>query len=269
MKFIYTVTSLLIVVRRSDGFFIARSLVEGVQTMATTSTVSMADNGFSDDFLEALSPEENNKGSSEDEQDVGSGSSRFMNLLKAARQSGASEAQRMPHSIENPFLNQPSSTIAHSLQSLASNPDELSVEEQARLFREMMAQQQTSGVVSPLTPLPAQSQRVARTDRAGRPTGRNRDADTISNSADLYFAQLKRDSTVRTLARIRGESNVAEKVFEDEGIKQLDDLLKKNPYLKGYVLLDQLSDDWYQRELVFLTFYSCRFISVKETKIWN
>jgi hypothetical protein len=78
-----------------------------------------------------------------------------------------------------------------------------------------------------------QVQRVSKTDRAGRPVGRNRDADSIANTSDLYFAQLKRDSTVRTLARIRGEVEIAEKVFEDEGIKQLDDLLQKNPYLKG------------------------------------
>mmetsp|Transcript_15246 Transcript_15246/g.24705 ORF Transcript_15246/g.24705 Transcript_15246/m.24705 type:complete len:679 (-) Transcript_15246:110-2146(-) len=135
---------------------------------------------------------------------------------------------------------------------LAANPNELSVEEQARMFREMMAQQQggAPAVNTPVVPVAADVpvQRVAKTDRAGRPVGRNRDADTIANTSDLYFAQLKRDSTVRTLARIQGEDEVAEKVFEDEGIKQLDELLQKNPYLKGQKekeqsLIDTIPDE--------------------------
>lgn len=258
MKFTYAATVVLCALNRSNGFSIVRSLVNGVQKVAKTSIVSMAGDGFSDDFLEALSPGKTNKGDNEEEEeDVGSGSSRFKDLLKAARQSGASGAHRMPHSIENPFLNPPSSSIANPFKSLASNPDELSVEEQARLFREMMAQQQTDGLLSSPTPLPAEPKRVARTDRAGRPVGRNRDADSIANTSDLYFAQLKRDSTVRTLARHRGEVDIAEKVFEDEGIKQLDDLLKKNPYLKGYVSCVQGYPRSMQTKLVFLTWFSC------------
>ncbi|KAL3918387.1 MAG: hypothetical protein SGARI_007480 [Bacillariaceae sp.] len=112
----------------------------------------------------------------------------------------------------------------------------MSVEEQARMFREMMAQQQGSAETpaSPPPPQPAAApQRTSKTDRAGRPVGRNRDADTISNTADLYFAQLKRDSAVRTMARVRGEDDVAEQVFEDEGIKQLEGILKENPHLVG------------------------------------
>jgi hypothetical protein len=236
MKFTHAAIGVLSVLNGSDAFFMARSLIKGVPTVATTNIVSMAGDRFSEDFLEALYPGKKDEGSSgEEEEDVGSGSSRFKDLLKASQQSGASGAQRIQHSIKNPFLNQPSSAIANPIQSLSSNPDELPVEEQARLFREMMAQQQADVSLSPPTYPPAEPQRVARTDRAGRPVGRNRDADTIANTADLYFAQLKRDSTVRTLARIRGESDVADRVFEDEGIKQLDDLLQKNPYLKGYV----------------------------------
>merc|ERR1712238_459512 len=63
--------------------------------------------------------------------------------------------------------------------------------------------------------------------------GRNRDADMIANSSDLYFAQLKRDSTVRTIGRIRGEKDISEAVFEDEGIEQLQSLVQENPYLKS------------------------------------
>jgi hypothetical protein len=77
------------------------------------------------------------------------------------------------------------------------------------------------------------STRTARTDRAGRPVGRNRDADTIANAADLYFAQLKRDSSVRGKARIRGDAEKADQVFADKGIKELEGLMYENPYLKG------------------------------------
>lgn len=122
------------------------------------------------------------------------------------------------------------------------NPDELSVEDQARMFREMMAGK-TQGPVEP----PPVS-RVSREDRAGRPMGRNPDADKITNTSDLYFAQLKRDSTVRTIARIRENKEVSEAVFQDDGIKELDALLQQNPYLQGQrdedrALLDNLPDE--------------------------
>jgi hypothetical protein len=251
MKFTYAAVVALSVLNGSNAFF-SQPIINGVRshatiqstkaTKTTTTTVSMAEDGFSEDFLEALSPgKKAKKGTAEteeedEEEDVGSGSSRFKELLKAAQQRGASEAPRMPRAIDNPFLNPtPPSPSAMPFQPLAANPDELSVEEQARMFREMMAQQQAgaAAVQPPVPPLMDAPMRVAKTDRAGRPVGRNRDADTIANTADLYFAQLKRDSTVRALARLRGEVDVAEKVFEDEGIRQLDDLLQKNPYLKG------------------------------------
>jgi hypothetical protein len=213
-----------------------------VSNMSTTSN-----DGFSEDFVEALKAKNKAKGGDdEDEEDSGSGSSRFKDLLKAAQAAGggADEQRLFPRAIENPFLNPPPPIPTPQtpvFQPLAANPDELSVEEQARMFREMMAASQAgAGVVPPVVPavvaaaaIPDAPQRVAKTDRAGRPVGRNRDADTIANTSDLYFAQLKRDSTVRTIARIRGEEEMAEQVFADDGIKQLNDLLVKNPYLKG------------------------------------
>jgi hypothetical protein len=200
---------------------------------STTTAVStkMADDGFSDDFKDALKDKSSSDG---EEEAVGSGSSRFKELLKAAQSSGGAEGARMPVAIENPFLN-PTPPPPPS-QPLAStpNPEDLSVEEQARMFREMMAQQQGAAVAMPPPPQPMDApKRVSKTDRAGRPVGRNRDADTIANAADLYFAQLKRDSSVRTMARLHGEVDIAERVFEDEGIKQLEGLLKQNPHLMG------------------------------------
>lgn len=230
----------------SDAFM-ALPFAQTLQTHAptptrpsTTSSVSirtrMAGDGFSEDFEDALKV--GSGSGDDDEEDVASGSSRFKELLQAKASGGAEEA-RIPVPIENPFL-KPSPPPPSQPLASTPNPDELSVEEQARMFREMMAQQQSAGAAVPSPPPtapqamdPANTYKTAKTDRAGRPVGRNRDADTIANTADLYFAQLKRDSTVRTMARIHGEDDVAEKVFEDEGIQELSGLLVKNPHLKG------------------------------------
>jgi hypothetical protein len=49
----------------------------------------------------------------------------------------------------------------------------------------------------------------------------NRDAYEISNPADVYFAQLKRDSTVRSLARRSGDLETANTPFADAGVQAL------------------------------------------------
>merc|ERR1712157_625797 len=46
----------------------------------------------------------------------------------------------------------------------------------------------------------------------GRKIGRNKDADAISNASDVYFAQLKKDSTTRDLARYSGDDTKANDV---------------------------------------------------------
>ena len=177
-------------------------------------------------FLDALSGQGSNisdEGNEDSEVSEG-GSSRFKAMMAAAKsQQGAAEER--PVAIENPFINPSPPTQPSDLESL-------SVEDQARMFREMMQQQQQQSAPPPQYSAPP-PQRTAKTDRAGRPVGRNRDADQIANSADLYFAQLKRDSTVRTLARIREEDDIANDVMGDAGIQELDNLLQKNPYLKG------------------------------------
>jgi hypothetical protein len=221
-------------------------------TGATTTRMEMVGGMANDeDFLDALRPGKK-RGSSDDQDDedevsVGSESSRFKELMKAAKMAGGQQ-HHIPRPIENPFLNPPPPPVIQQQQqslpfvaAIGGDPSTLSVEEQARMFREMMArsqqqqqqqeQQQPSQQLGAMLPPPPP--RVSKTDRAGRPVGRNRDADSIANTADLYFAQLKRDSSVRTIARLRGENDVAEQVFADEGIKQLDELLQKNPYLQG------------------------------------
>ena len=174
-----------------------------------------------DGFLEALSgggnqpPDDDNE--DEEPRDGDQGGSRLKEIMAKAQQSSI-PSERGFRPIENPFLTPPP-------VSPPIDPEELTLEEQARRFRQMM---QNGG-----GELPPQSRRTARTDRAGRPVGRNRDADTIANAADLYFAQLKRDSSVRGVARMRGEDEKADKVFADEGIKELESLMYENPYLKG------------------------------------
>ena len=156
----------------------------------------------------------------EEEVDIGEqGGNRLREMMELAKQrasqSGIAATGISGPAVDNPFLK----------PQAPSNPGDLTVEDQARMFREMMAGQQPAA--------PAPMQRVPNDPGGVRPVGRNSDADKIANTSDLYFAQLKRDSTVRTVARIRGDNEQAQKVFEDKGIKELDNLLLTNPHLQG------------------------------------
>jgi hypothetical protein len=194
-----------------------------------------------EEFLRSLQPPkegdvENRGVDGEDVSDQGG--SRFKAMLEATKKAaaGSPTIDRQPRAIPNPFLTPPPPPPPPSTQQQQQPPspiqlDNLSVEDQARLFRQLMGQSQTGLGAAPVpyvAPTPTKQDA-----RGGRPLGRNRDADSIANTADLYFAQLKRDSTVRTQARYRGELDKAEAVFEDEGIVELNDLLRENPYLKG------------------------------------
>lgn len=64
----------------------------------------------------------------------------------------------------------------------------------------------------------------------GRPTGFNSDAYTMSNTADVYFAQLKQDSKVRKIARLSGDRETSERVFGDDSIRQIKESFNQNPY---------------------------------------
>ncbi|CAJ1949504.1 unnamed protein product [Cylindrotheca closterium] len=157
-----------------------------------------------------------------------SGSSRFKELMEAAKRDGGG-AEPSGTVIQNPFLATPAAPAPAAPAAGGINLENMSIEDQAALLRQLMANPDGGG--DPNTPPTGMKEK--RTDVAGRPTGRNRDADGISNTSDLYFAQLKRDSTVRTLARQRGEDEVAQAVMEDGGIKELGNMLVENPYLTG------------------------------------
>ena len=55
--------------------------------------------------------------------------------------------------------------------------------------------------------------------------GGNNDAYEVNNAADVYFAQLKRDSSVRTEARKRGDVAAANSPFSEKGVIALGGLI--------------------------------------------
>mmetsp|Transcript_15630 Transcript_15630/g.17839 ORF Transcript_15630/g.17839 Transcript_15630/m.17839 type:complete len:652 (+) Transcript_15630:198-2153(+) len=58
--------------------------------------------------------------------------------------------------------------------------------------------------------------------------GRNSQAYEVNNAADVYFAQLKRDSTVRTEARKKGDLDVANAPFADKGVHELNKIISED-----------------------------------------
>jgi hypothetical protein len=135
----------------------------------------------------------------------------------------------------------------------ANSLDSLSVEQQAELFRQMMAtqqQQQQQLAAAAVPPAPeiidptALPRRSAPAD-AKKP-GRNRDADAIVNSSDVYFAQLKLDSSIRNQARYQGDLDKANKVFDDPQIHAIK--VHVNPYIeemrkKEQMMLETAADE--------------------------
>jgi len=65
----------------------------------------------------------------------------------------------------------------------------------------------------------------------GKKVGRNRDADTIANTADVYFAQLKLDTKIRKQAFMRGDKETFNKPFEDDRVNKLKEALQDNPHI--------------------------------------
>eukprot|EP00571_Detonula_confervacea_P009891 CAMPEP_0172300772 /NCGR_PEP_ID=MMETSP1058-20130122/2792_1 /TAXON_ID=83371 /ORGANISM="Detonula confervacea, Strain CCMP 353" /LENGTH=698 /DNA_ID=CAMNT_0013010659 /DNA_START=13 /DNA_END=2109 /DNA_ORIENTATION=- len=52
----------------------------------------------------------------------------------------------------------------------------------------------------------------------------------MSNTADVYFAQLKQDSKVRKIARLSGDTERSNQVFSDDSVKAIKDGFNQNPY---------------------------------------
>jgi hypothetical protein len=172
------------------------------------------------------------------------GGAMFKNLMERAKQAAASQPPRTRPQ-------QPPAAAAPP----SISPDNLSVEDQARMYRELMEQSQQGAPPPPADPYreyeppppPAAKQpfgNAVSTD--GRRVGRNRDADAIVNTADVYFAQLKRDSKVRNIARYSGNEELANKVFQDPAIKEIK--MAVNPYqeelrAKEKAMVDTAADE--------------------------
>ena len=82
-------------------------------------------------------------------------------------------------------------------------------------------------------PSPNQQQQSTQFQDPNRPIGRNKDADQIANTADMYFAQLKLDSKIRKRAFLSGDYDTSNKVFEDERVQNLPSELEKNPFIRA------------------------------------
>lgn len=164
------------------------------------------------------------------------GGTKFKQLLEAAKRAEKTAEPQRPKSLKNPFAENPFAGIEGLDPNLGPtaapaapnlDPDEMTVEQQAEMFRQMMAGKQ---VAPPPQVAPIELPK-ARPPKPDAKFGRNRDADAIQNTADVYFAQLKRDSTVRGIARIRGDDDTANAVFKDPKIEELKDLISVNPGL--------------------------------------
>lgn len=198
----------------------------------------------------------------DDEQASSQGGQMFRKLLERAK-----EQQGGRHPPPIPPMPPPMPVMPQTAAAPPQMPadfNNLSVEEQARLFREMMAQQtaplppppmnpyaqqappqpypgqpqpnpyaqqQQQGAYPPPTAPPSKGNYLGPGIAPdGRKIGRNKDADAIVNSADLYFAQLKRDSTTRNYARYAGDDEAANNVFHHPSIAQIK--MHVNPYLQ-------------------------------------
>ena len=209
-------------------------------------------------------------------EEASQGGSKFRQLMSRAQQTAGttSTTTTMQQQGQNPYAYQPQQQQQSNVQ-IPSNSMDLSIEEQARLFRELMLerqnqyqyqqQQQQQGMYQQQQQqqppqqqqqmafqqnYPYQTQQILQqqvqqggvtssngptysyreygTGYDGRKIGRNKDADTISNAGDVYFAQLKRDSTSRNLARYAGDDNTANSVFHDPSIHEI--TVPVNPY---------------------------------------
>lgn len=145
------------------------------------------------------------------------GGEMYKKLLERAEQQKRVQAQR-------PVAQPPPSAS----QGLPDNFASLTVEQQAALFRELMLNQNNPMQSAPLTE--ESMERRTTPSKDDKRFGRNRDADAIVNSSDVYLTQLKLDSTSRLRARYSGDDEKANQVFHDPRIQGIK--MHVNPYLE-------------------------------------
>eukprot|EP00536_Pseudo-nitzschia_multiseries_P010682 jgi/Psemu1/26702/gm1.26702_g len=229
----------------------AESVAQPPQSQPQRKTTTTADENAFTTGAQPLPPEAvaRIKASHEDDREEASqGGARFRALMERAKQQ-----QHHRRTTVNPLLAQ-TQTGTTTPPSQIMTPEEiagLSIDEQARLYREFFYVQQKNRQ-QPQNQAQNQQQNQAQTQTTqtqrfslastdsnylaagtgfdGRKIGRNRDSDAISNASDVYFARLKRDSTTRNLARYRGDDATANDVFHDPSIAEIE--APVNPYLE-------------------------------------
>ena len=96
--------------------------------------------------------------------------------------------------------------------------------------QQQMQQQQAQQPIDPLEPPLPPNPKTQGTDP--KPQGYNKDAYAVSNTADVYFAQLKQDSRVRKRAWLSGDKESSNQVFTDPTVTEIRDNWVDNPYTK-------------------------------------
>lgn len=190
------------------------------------------------------------------QEEASQGGELFRSMMARAKQR-AGQQQTIAQPQQQPMIPPPQQQGVQ----IPANAMDLSIEEQARLFRDIMADRQQQVVQAASSPQnPYQQQQPQQWSDSstyaqqqlptypygensaqpqflppgvgidGRKIGRNRDADIIATSADVYFAQLKRDSSTRRLAREAGDNDKANEVFHDPSIQEIK-APPANPYM--------------------------------------
>ncbi len=143
--------------------------------------------------------------------------------------------------MQNPLVSAAPVDDSVITPSMIMTPEEvagLSIEDQARLYREFFYVQQQKKKTPQQQAQKAPVSMGSTADNYlqagigfdGKKVGSNRDANAISNASDVYFAQLKRDSTTRNIARYSGDHTKANEVFHDPAIQDIK--APVNPYLE-------------------------------------
>jgi hypothetical protein len=170
-----------------------------------------------------------------DQEGASQGGSRFRELMtRAQTQQVARRSNPQPTQIITPTMVMTPEEIAN-----------LSIDQQARLYREFYHTQQEQQKQQDFSGQRRQqhqqnSKSIGSTSTNylqngiygfdGKKIGHNKDIDAISNTSDEYFARLKRDSTTRNIARYSGDNTKANDIFHDPSIADINVVV--NPYLK-------------------------------------
>ena len=189
------------------------------------------------------------KASHTEEEEASQGGRMFQEMMAKAKQGPARPPPPPPAAMAPPPPPPPPPVTNPPM-----NPESMSVEDQAAMFRQMMTQQQQQQpqayppqayppqayppqAYPPPQPYAAPPPQAAPqnylapgTGPDGNRVGRNKDADSIVNTSDVYLAQLKRDSSVRNEARYSGDDEFSNKVFGDPAIQEIK--LHTNPYME-------------------------------------